>query len=134
MAIPHELLESAEWAQLSAIEVKLLIDLYAQFNGRCNGALSAAWSIMRARGWCSQDTLNRALRGLIGKGFIVKTRQGGRNRCSLFAVTWREIQECGGKHDVDATSIAGNNWKKNCYSDNRSNVIRLPEQSRLITK
>lgn len=112
VALPHTLLESPEWAELTAIEVKLLIDVYCQYNGRNNGALSAAWSLMRPRGWVSCDTLHRALNGLIEKGFITKTRQGGRHLCSLFAMSWWPIHECDGKHDLMATSVAANTWKR----------------------
>lgn len=112
VALPHSILESTEWAELTTAEVKLLIDMFGQFNGRCNGALSSAWSLMKPRGWVSCDTLHRALNGLIEKGFLIKTRQGGRHVCSLFAVSWLPIQECDGKHDMAATTVASHAWKK----------------------
>lgn len=111
VAVPHAILESPEWAALTAFEVKLLLDVYGQFNGKNNGALSAAWTLMRPRGWHSESTLNRALRGLLDKGFLLKTRQGGKNRCSFFAVTWREVHDCNGKHDMRATTVAPGTWK-----------------------
>lgn len=111
VAMPHAILESREWAALTAFEVKLLLDVYGQFNGKNNGALSASWTLMRPRGWRSQDTLNHALRGLLEKGFLMKTRQGGKHRCSFFAVTWREIHECDGKHDMRPTTAAPGTWK-----------------------
>jgi hypothetical protein len=110
-AVPHAILESSEWAALTAYEVKLLLDVYGQFSGNNNGALSAAWTLMRPRGWRSQATLNNALRGLLEKGFLIKTRQGGKHRCSFFAVTWREVQECDGKHDMRPTKVAPGTWK-----------------------
>lgn len=111
VAMPHAILQSAEWAALTACEAKLLIDIYGQFNGKNNGALSAAWTLMQPRGWRSQDTLNRALRGLLAKGFLLKTRQGGKHLCSLYAVTWREINDCDGKHDIGSTRVAPGTWK-----------------------
>src|SRR3989344_5142941 len=87
VALPHAILESQEWAALTAFEVKLLLDVYGQYNGTNNGALAAAWTLVRPRGWRSESTLNRALRGLLDKGFLLKTRQGGKHRCSFFAVT-----------------------------------------------
>jgi hypothetical protein len=111
VAMLHTVLESPEWAALTAFEVKLLLDVYGQFNGKNNGTLSAAWTLMKPRGWNSQDTLNRALRGLLDKGFLLKTRQGGKHRCSFFAVTWREVHECDGKHDMRPTKTAPGTWK-----------------------
>lgn len=121
VAIPHVILESDEWAALTAFETKLLLDVYGQFNGKNNGALSASLTLMRQRGWRSPDTLNRALHGLQDKGFLLKTRQGGKHRCSFFAVTWREVHDCNGMHDVTPTSVAPGTWK------NKS-VVRLPEE------
>ena len=42
---------------------------------------------------------------IANRGFIIITRQGGRNRASLFAITWKEIDECKGKLDIDPTKF-----------------------------
>lgn len=119
--IPKVILESEEYAALTAYEVKLLIDLVVQYNGYTNnGDLQCVWRLIKHRGWRSQDTLARALRGLLDKGFIVKTRQGGQHRCSLYAVTWVEIHECKGKLDVHPTRTALGLWRK-------KSVLRQPE-------
>lgn len=119
--LPKDLLESVEYASLTAFEAKLLIDLFVQYNGRNNGDFHCAWSLMKKRGWHSQDTLNRALCGLMEKGFATKTRQGGKHRCSLYAVTWKEINDCDGKLDVRPTQTAPGTWRKN------KTVLRLAE-------
>lgn len=113
VAMPHAILESDEWARLSAFEVKLLLDVYGQFNGKNNGDLSAAWTLMKRRGWNSKDTLGRALSGLLESGFLLKTRQGGRHKATLLAVTWRSVDDCDGKLDVSATKVAPGTWRKN---------------------
>ena len=118
--VPKAILESEEYAALSAYEVKLLMDIYAQYNGRNNGDFHCAWTLMRKRGWRSQDTLNRALKGLLRRGWIERTRQGGKHRCSLYAVSWKEINECGGKLDVRPTKVASGAWKN-------KTVLREPE-------
>ena len=110
-AIPHHILNSAEYAALSAQAVKLMLDLLAQYRGANNGDLTAAWRVMEKRGWRSRDTLGRALQELLKAGFIEKTRQGGRNRCSLFAVSWKAIDECKGKLDVPPTRAPSNSWR-----------------------
>ena len=111
MALPHSLIKTNEWKALTGSELKLLIAVYTKFNGFNNGDLSASWTCMKKEGFKSQDTLNRALTGLLEKGFLIKTRQGGKHRCSLFAVSWKPIDECNRKHDEKPTTIAPNTWK-----------------------
>jgi hypothetical protein len=102
---------SPNYRALSAHAVKLLNDLGLQFRGANNGDLSAAWKIMQLRGWRSRDTLGRALAELLHFGLIEKTRQGGLNHCSLYALTWHAIDECHRKLDVSATRVASGLWK-----------------------
>lgn len=111
-AFPHDVLNSAAYVDLRPHAVKLLLDVAAQFRGSNNGDLSAAWGIMRTRGWRSHDTLGRACIELQDHGLIVKTRQGGRGRCSLYALTWKPIDDCKGKLDVTPTRVASNDWKE----------------------
>ncbi len=96
---------------LSHKAAHLLDNLAAQYNGMNNGDLSAAPKIMALFGWTSQGSIHSALVELLALGFIEQTRQGGKNRCSLYALTWHSIDECGGKLDVLPTRIASNLWK-----------------------
>lgn len=89
----------------------LLDNLVAQLNGRNNGDLSAAPEITKLYGWTSQGSVHSALTELLAYGFIELTRQGGKNKCSLYAVTWLAIDECGGKLDVYPTRQPSNLWK-----------------------
>lgn len=89
----------------------LLDNLMAQLNGSNNGDLSAAPKITKLYGWTSQGSVHDALTELLALGFIEQTRQGGRNKCSLYAVTWYPINECGGKLDVKPTKAPSNLWK-----------------------
>lgn len=111
LGLPHAVLESANYLALSAHAVKLLLDLGLQFRGANNGDLAAAWKLMQARGWRSRDTLGRALAELLHFGMIEKTRQGGLNQCSLFALTWQGVDECRGKLDVRSTPVASALWR-----------------------
>lgn len=103
LALPHAVMDSPAFRGLSAHALKLLIDLAAQYRGANNGDLSAAWAVMRERGWKSRDTLAKALRELLEAGLIERTREGGRpgkggNRvCALYALTWLAIDDCNGK-------------------------------------
>jgi hypothetical protein len=69
---------------------------------------------MQERGWHSKETLQNALEELRHYGFLTLTRQGGRNLCSLFAVTWWAIDDCGGKLDVGETRVPSNEWRHDC--------------------
>jgi len=109
--LPHAVMESKNYRALSPHARMLLNDLGLQFRGANNGDLSAAWKLMQPRGWRSRDTLGKALAELLHFGMIEKTRQGGLNHCSLFALTWLAIDECRNKLDVPATRIASGLWK-----------------------
>lgn len=108
----HEIIDSENFLNLSNKSVRLLIDLQRQYNGTNNGDLCIAWSVMAKRRWRSRETLYRALKELLYYEFIELTRQGGKNRCSLYAVTYESIDHCNGKLHVSETRCASNRWKK----------------------
>ncbi|WP_286749419.1 hypothetical protein [Marinobacter sp. UBA2688] len=110
--IPKEVLGGEAYLSLGGWQVKLLVDIASQFNGKNNGDLTAAWSIMKERGWKSPGTLNKALKDLLDAGLIEETRSGGRHRCTLYAVTWRGIDECKGKLDVNPKIVPSNLFQK----------------------
>ena len=103
IALPHAVLRSEKYGNLSAIATKLINDLFAQFNGKNNGDLCCAWTILNKRGWVSRDTLNRARIELLEKQFIEVSRQGGRNTPTLYALTFYSVDDCGGKLDIQPT-------------------------------
>ena len=111
LGILHSMIDSPAYISLSSWSAKLIMDLGRQYTGFNNGDLCAPYSLMQHRGWNSPSTLNKALKELQDKGFITLTRQGGRNRCNLYAVTWAKIDECKGKLDVKPTSAPSNTWK-----------------------
>jgi hypothetical protein len=117
VGFPRALSNHANFIRLSAHAHKLLFDIYQQYWGKNNGDLCAAWTLMKARGWRSKGTLNRALHELKHYGLITITRQGGRNMPSLYAVTWQPINECLDKHrepkiEVPSTIVASGIWKE----------------------
>ena len=117
--IPHHVINHEHFRSLSPRATKLLIDLLAQYRGYNNGDLCAPLSLMRERGWNSSDQLHKAKNELIEKDVIIVTRQGGLNKCSLYAVTWFQIDECNGKLDVASTTTAPVNWKEGLPSPPR---------------
>lgn len=106
LSIPRPVYNSVNFTKLSASALKLLIDIAIQYNGGNNGDLQASLNPMRLRGWRSSSTLNRARQELVYYGFIELTRQGGLGRCSLYAITWKSVDDCNGKLDVSATRVA----------------------------
>jgi hypothetical protein len=112
LGIPHTVLDSEAYLSLGGWSVKLLVDIAAQYKGHNNGDLCAPYSILKSRGWHSPSTLHNAKIELLNTGLILLSRQGGKNRCSLYAITWQPIDECKGKTDIAATKQATNQWKQ----------------------
>jgi hypothetical protein len=111
--LPGVVLEHTNYVRLSSKAVKLLNDLGAQYNGYNNGDLSATWSLMKERGWKSKESLQFARDELLHYDIIMLTRRGHLPKVpSLYAFTFRKIDECGGKLDVAATPQAPGTWKE----------------------
>lgn len=111
-AIPHAVQDSANWRQCSGTAIKMLCDVARQYNGRNNGDLCAALSVLRPYGWTAPETVGFALRELRHYGLLKLTRQGGLHGPSLYALTWQAIDECGGKLETPATVTAPADWKE----------------------
>ena len=111
LSLPHNLLRHKNFKTLRAKPTKLLIDIAVQYRGTNNGDLCAPLSIMRERGWSSNDQLFRARKEVVDRGFVRVSRQGGRNQCTLYALTWQPIDDCRGKLDINATTTAPHDWK-----------------------
>jgi len=111
LSLPHHVLDHENFRCLSPRATKLAIDIAAQYRGSNNGDLSATLSLMRDRGWNSSDQLDKAKKELVGKDVIRVARQGGLNKCNLYALTWFPIDECKGKLDIASTTTAPVNWR-----------------------
>ncbi len=101
--IPHAVMNCDEYVGLSGSALRLLLEMARQYNGHSNnGDLTAAWSVMRERGFKSEATLQKAVRELMEKEFIVRTREGQfcnpGKRCALYALMWANVDECPGKN------------------------------------
>ena len=122
LRVPRHLVDSPEYANLSAIAVKLMIDLQAQYRGNNNGDLSIAWKLMKPRGWKSKDTLYRAIGELQDLGFAMVTRRGGRRIPTLYALTYLAIDECNGKLDVRSINTAPDTWEKKSFASREAGI------------
>ena len=112
LRLPRDVVDSVEYSDLSAIAVKLMIDLHAQYRGHNNGDFTIAWRYMKDRGWRSKATLYKAIGKLQGLGFVIVTRRGGRRIPTLYGLTYLPIDDCSGKLDVRSSNTASNTWKK----------------------
>ena len=112
--LPHRLLDSPAWQDLSPRAKDIFIRLNRKYNGHNNGDLSMPLSeLKRKRVACSSQTLTKALDELWSHGFIVLTREGsfGASRiCNLWAVTTSPIHENYEK-GIKGTQSPSNDWK-----------------------
>ena len=133
VALPHAVLRSRDFASLSPFALKALMDLLSQYRGDNNGDMCAAWKVMAERGWRSRDSLGKALRQLREKSFIVVTRQGiagsiarAKQRVpTLYAVTFYEIDWCGGKLEMQTPTRAHMGaWRQLPLAGNVTPLVR----------
>lgn len=110
-AWPHSCHDADNFKALTLPARALLMEFLGQLRRANNGDLSCAWGLLRPRGWRSRDTIERARAELEARGWILRTRQGGRNAPNLYAVTWLPVEECGGKLDVAASPVAPGTWR-----------------------
>lgn len=134
--LPHAVTRSVSYSRLSAYGVKLLVDLSNQYNGKNNGDLCASYSVMKSKGWRSPTTLHEAIKELLEIGFIDLTRQGGRNKCSLYALGFHAIDECNGKLETKATETPKKRWllKEPAVDINESRARKLASDDKLLMK
>lgn len=112
LGLPAAMLNCPKYRALSAISVKLLVDIGSQYNGKNNGDLSAAWKIMKPKGWRSEATLHRAKTELLIAGFIAETRKGRLpNTCSLYGITWQPLNP-NPKYDIGPQGFPAGEWAR----------------------
>lgn len=100
LAFPYSLLDHPDYLSLSWAAQSLLTHMGRLFNGNNNGDISIPISIMLSRGW-SRSTLNKAKKELIANDWIRVTRQGEKRKCSLYALSWKALDECKVKLDIN---------------------------------
>ena len=124
LGIGHHVIRSQEFGAIPAWPLKLLIEMASAYNGANNGDMSAAFSVLRHRGWRSPGTLSAALRWLQHHGWIIRTRTGNKNRCALYAVTWWAIDDCPKKGlEIAPEATPRNTWKTKIVVATCSNVV-----------
>jgi len=59
---------------------------------------------MKEKGW-TRGTLDRAKKDLLKNGWLIKTRQGGKNKCSLYAISWLPLDDVKVRLDISGYMI-----------------------------
>ena len=110
--IPLSCLRHENMLRLSRHGCKLLLDLGRQYTGFNNGYLCVTPSLLLKQGWSSATTIWEAVAECEHYGLLVKTQQGGRNRPSYYAITWRKINKLENRPPLDAspTLKPSNDW------------------------
>jgi len=97
IAIPHSVLHCPDYIALTPVAKVLLIELTRQYNGKNNGDLTLAWSIMRERGFNAESTVLRGKKNLLERKIVTEVRKGiakkGVRLCSLYALNWLRVDE-----------------------------------------
>lgn len=132
VGLPYHVVSSPQFIALQPREIKLLIDLLHQYNGRNNGTLSATYTLMERRGWeGKRSSLYRAKEGLIQRGFAIQTRQGQKVRGypTLLAITWHPIDEPKAPieydHGIEPSNVPLNLWKKEIEPSQKKETPKL---------
>lgn len=109
--MPKRIFTSDEYRSLSGNAIKILHSLMLQYNGFNNGDLSAPLTQSVETFGMTHKTLQRGIRELLDKQFIIVSREGNRKQCTLYALTFYAIDECKGKHDLQPTNYPCEKWK-----------------------
>jgi hypothetical protein len=112
LALPHALLHHPNYLSMHVYSRQLLTEIGASYTGFNNGDLACTYKLMCKRGWKSNATLLKYLKPLLDRGFLVRTKVGGlRMGPHLYALTWKPIDRCKGKLDMQPTEVALNWWR-----------------------
>ena len=65
LGIPKYVTDSAEFGELGAWPLKLLLELARHYNGKNNGDLSCSYTQLCSRGWNSSATLDKTRKDLL---------------------------------------------------------------------
>lgn len=126
----HIMLQDRAFLDLSPVAHKTLNYLASQNKRYNNGDLDICDKNAKKRGLgMSAASLRRGAKELLEAGFIELTRQGARNKCSLFGLSWYDIPYDPIKHDYEYRG-ATMRWRRNSSSSPvtqvESSVTQLP--------
>lgn len=129
VALPTEVIRSAEWRALPHSARALAIDLLAQYTGKNNGRLCPSFVAMSECGWTSKQTLANAKRALLETDFFICTRKGHPPRTAEWiGFTWQEIN-FDPSMDISPRSCGAQNFSKVTRTDPNEGRGKAPKQS-----
>jgi len=128
--VPYAVGTSPNYRNLSRYAKGLLLDLMMQLRTHMNGDLVITLSVQREQGWTSNDMLHKAKNELLHYGFIMLTRQGGRNLASYYAMTFVNI-ETTKDIDVSRTKDAPDTYKENRPEFKRNPTLKKPPKKQI---
>ncbi len=120
--LPLSVIQSEAFCTLTAAGIRLLVVAASQYHGGNNGEIKLTAARVSKYGFRSADTLNRAIKQLLVRGLLVRTRQGGlggKKLPSLYALGWLEIPRNPRleiRTPVDAKN-AWRHWSANRHTD-----------------
>jgi hypothetical protein len=114
LPLPLKLIRSRRFAELSGLATKLFFDAASMLgaNGYGNGDIGLTYALLQQRGWKSKASLAGSIKELIDSELLIVTRQGGRRRCSLYALTPWPIYCDQKKLDVGRAAYSVNDWSQ----------------------
>ncbi len=98
LALPHDVLDSLGFRRATVEARSMLLDIAGQLfrrgdeGGLPNGGLMADRDRLHILGWTSASTITKALKDLVDCGLLIVTRQGGKNRPTLYGVPWQSLE------------------------------------------
>ena len=94
LALPKDVLLSAEFQALPASSKGLKLILMSQYTGKNNGRLCPSFAVMQRSSWKSKTTLIRAKVALLECSFVVLTRKGHAPRTAEWiGFTWWKLDQ-----------------------------------------
>jgi hypothetical protein len=129
--IPDEVMSSEAFIALPASAIRLLLNAAVKYFGSNNGNISLTHSELKMRGFSSNDTLQRALKKLLERGFLIKTKQGGfangGKLKSRYALGWLPIHE-GSDSEAQKGNVAWKSWTKKKDSTASTDLVAPSQQ------
>ena len=83
VGLRKDILKSPHFRSLTSTETKVFLHLYGEYNGSNNGYLALPYNRADEELNISRQLLSKTLKGLEEKGWIEKSRQGGKGRFVL---------------------------------------------------
>jgi hypothetical protein len=127
LALPHVVLESPGYRQLSYTARALLLDVALQYRPRLNGKLSASRAYLGPLGWCSEDVRTCALRELTAAGLLIQTRCGRINHAAWYALAWFPLEH------VTGVEIDPKHYHRGAYMEPAAPPERISHRRRKNT-